>query len=113
MTEKSNEQLVRALIGAAFHEGTLEHRDSPYYATLKKARDAVEQAKAAVLARMAGPGEVVVPKEPTDKMIDAAIKTAEHVADRDGEMYPLYSVSEVYAVMLAARPNNGGNDDAA
>ena len=58
MAEKSNEQLVRLLIGAAFHEGTLEHRDSPSYATLQKARNAVETAQAAVLARMAGPGEV-------------------------------------------------------
>ena len=59
MAEKSNEQLVRLLIGAAFHEGTLEHRDSPSYATLQKARNAVETAQAAVLARMPGPGEVV------------------------------------------------------
>lgn len=61
MAEKSNAAAVRALIAAAFHEGTLEHRNGLSHVTLQKARDAREKAEAAVLARMCGPGEVVVP----------------------------------------------------
>lgn len=110
MAEKSNEQLVRLLIGAAFHEGTLEHRDSPSYATLQKARNAVETAQAAVLARMAGPGEVVVPRERIEEWKAAVESWGAYASDYFKDKWDFAADVASFDPYLPARPQ-GGNDD--
>lgn len=66
-----------------------------------------QAASEAVLARMAGPGEVVVPVKPTPAMRDAMRLASRRDVPSD-EMCDVR-----YAAMLAARPNNGGPDDEA
>lgn len=99
MDEKSNEELIEDLIDAVIYR---EESSGNVYSQVAERQK--QEARAAVLARMCGPGEVVVPKEPTHDMLSAWTFTKDY-----GEHKTLMRAA--YANMLAARPNNGGNDD--
>lgn len=71
--------------------------------------------RAAVLARMCAPGEVVVPVVPTDQRLLDGYNALNYPAPP--VVGPLHQRTRdrwaaVYEAMTA-RPNNGGNDDAA
>ena len=80
-----------------------------------------QTARAAVLARMAGPGEVVVPVEPTEAMCRAGRRMlGEQAISMGGYTGYINHIdtghwpeAQQYRAMLAARPNRGGKDDAA
>lgn len=54
MDEASARKLVNAFYGAAFREGTLEHHPGPSNATLKKAGDASDKARSALMLALTG-----------------------------------------------------------
>ncbi len=58
---------------------------------------------AAVLARMAGPNEVVVPREPTEAMVAAGSSEFPRTFEENPDAY----AGHVYEAMLAARPHQG------
>lgn len=86
MAEKSNEELLDALETAI--SKVYGHDDMPAY----------RKARAAVLARMAGPGEVVVPVAQIEEW------KAQYVAEVRGAEHGDSSSFDLY---LAARPNEG------
>ena len=93
MAEKSNEELIEDLIDAVIYR---EENSGNVYSQVAERQK--EEARAAVLARTCGPGEVVVPKEPDKKMIRAGVR----VDSIDPET--------IYTAMLAARPRATSSD---
>lgn len=94
---------------------------------VREAKADLQKARAAVLARMAGPSEVVVPTRPDkgpfewcgddgdfivsrDFIYDAGLKLSGDFPDDETKRAYMQRVMDI---LNAARPNNGGNDDQA
>lgn len=111
MAEKAKEQVLEELL-AIQREWTPAHDANGEPVPLSDGQSIdigrrYDQARAAVLARMCGPGEVVVPKEPTEAMIgaaDAAIRQRAY----HGPMSQVAALHEAYGSFIAARPQGEG-----
>lgn len=98
MPEKSNEELLDAALSDHEHaEWLADGNNNPKREGIDEAREAARKSRAVVLARMCGPGDVVVPKEPTHDMLSAWTFTKDY-----GEHKTLMRAA--YANLLAARP---------
>ena len=102
MANATKYDVLRRYKDALLKVAALEFKCQEYTSDFPPASEELEAAENAVFARMAGPGEVVVPKEPTYHDL-LAMSIASGAS--------LGQLTKAWRVFIAARPNNGGTDD--